>query len=348
VMPLNVSYLSDGVLTVSVMLTNGNGNSTATTLTVTKDTVPPALSVTLPATVNAASAASFAVTAYAEVGSTVRYTVSDGTTSLSGGPRSIPASGKWNVSTSLSSLKDGTLTISFTATDPAGNNNVSTGTVLKPPVAPPAPTLTLNAADDSGISSTDWVTSVRTPRLSAAAASGSYPGTTVALTVNGTAYSGAPLADGSYSVIATATDIAGNATSTSHSLVIDGVAPTGPFPLSGAKLVGATLWTNSLTPILQLSFTDGGSGAARMQLSTDGGVTFGAWQSYATSATITLPNADGVYTIVVRVMDAAGNVGSSSRSVGLKRTAPTITTSQTAPTNAGSYDVGGSLIFTYG
>jgi hypothetical protein len=111
--------------------------------------------------------------------------------------------------------------------------------------------------------------------------------------------------------------------------------------------VGTTLWTNSLTPTLQLSFSDGGSGLSRTAVSTDGGVTFGAWQSYATNATITLPNADGVYTIVVRVMDVAGNVGSSSRSLGLKRTVPTITTTQSAPTNAGSYDVGGTLVFTY-
>jgi hypothetical protein len=85
-----------------------------------------------------------------------------------------------------------------------------------------------------------------------------------------------------------------------------------------------------------------------MQFSTDGGASWSAWQAYSTSATVTLPAADGVYSVQTRVMDVAGNTSTSSQTIRLDRSGPAITTSQTAPTNSGSYDVGATLVLGFG
>src|SRR4029077_10110937 len=161
-------------------------------------------------------------------------------------------------------------------------------------------------------------------------------------------YTGQRLADGAYTVSATATDVAGNSSSAAtHTLLIDTVAPTGSFTIAGAKLVNGQLATNALTATVQPAFSDGGSGVARMAFSTDGRLTRAAWQTYASSAAVPLPSADGLYTVSVRVMDVAGNAVVSSQAVRVTRTGPTVTTTQTAPTNNGSYDVGGTLVVTY-
>jgi hypothetical protein len=78
------------------------------------------------------------------------------------------------------------------------------------------------------------------------------------------------------------------------------------------------------------------------------GVNFSALQTYAASATVLLPSADGVYTVTTKVVDAFGNVITETRTVRLDRSGPTISNTLTAPTNNGSYDVGTMLNVVYG
>src|SRR5262249_55714244 len=149
--------------------------------------------------------ASVPITATGEVGASASYTITDGTTTISGS-KSIPASGKWNLNPNVSSLKDGTLTLTVTETDPAGNPTVQTATIVKKTAAPPAPTVALNPLDDNGISSSDYITTVTSPRFTIT----TVTGTTTTTYVNGVVYTGQKLADGRYTVTATAADAFGN------------------------------------------------------------------------------------------------------------------------------------------
>jgi hypothetical protein len=327
-----------------VTLTNGAGDSSATTLVIMKDATPPALSLSLPPYINNANVTSVPITAFGEVGASASYTISDGTTTISGS-KSIPASGKWNLNPNVSSLKDGTLTLTVTETDAAGNPTVQTATIVKRTTPPPTPTVTLNPLDDSGSSASDYVTSVSAPRITVTAAAG----TTTTVYVNGAVYTGQKLADGSYTVTAVSFDAYGNASTGTapHTLVVDTAPPSGSFSIAGAKTINGQLAVASQSPTLQLSLSGTGSSLWQMSFSTDGGVTFSAPVAYAASATVALPGTNAVYTLVVRATDVAGNTATFTQTVRLDTVGPATSYTLTAPTNAGSYDLGTNPTLSY-
>src|SRR5262249_55638376 len=106
------------------------------------------------------------------------------------------------------------------------------------------------------------------------------------------------------------------------------------------------LATASPTLTLSMAFSDAG-GLAQMSISTDGGATFTAPVAYASTATVTLTSANAIYTVVVRVTDAVGNQFSASQTVRLDTVGPTASSTLTAPTNNGSYDLGTNPTFSY-
>jgi hypothetical protein len=83
-----------------------------------------------------------------------------------------------------------------------------------------------------------------------------------------------------------------------------------------------------------------------MAFSVNGGA-FSVLQPYSSSAGLTLPNVDGLYTITVEVFDMFGNSLFSTQTVRLDRAGPAISDTLTAPTNSGSYDVGTTLNIAY-
>jgi hypothetical protein len=177
-----------------------------------------------------------------------------------------------------------------------------------------APTVALNPASDSGVSSSDYITNVTAPQFTTTTPSG----TTVAVYVGGVAYTGQTLAPGSYTVTAVASDAYGNsATGTApKTLVIVTSPPSGSWSISGGQVVGGTLTTTSTTPTLTLSFTDPG-GISTMAVSTNGGTSYAAATAYASTVTTSLANGLGLYTVVVKLTDVAGNVGTYSQTVSL-------------------------------
>ncbi len=342
---VDVSNLVDGTITVSVTLTNAAGDSSATTLTETKYTVAPALQVTVPIVVNAATVNSFLIAVTGVGFDSLSYSITDGTTTLSGsrGGNGLPGSGKWSFSPAVGQLADGPLTLTVTEGDSFGNQTVYTATIIKAATPPPAPTVALNPLDDNGVSNSDYVTTVTSPRFNVNSAAG----TTTTVYVNGTVYTGQNLADGRYTVTAKATDAYGNVSSAGtapKTLVVDTTPPAGSFTITG-KAIGGQLTTASATLSLALSFSDAG-GLAQMAISTDGGATFGATTAYASTASATLPAANGIYTVVVRVTDAAGHQFSASQTVRLDTIGPTVGYTLSAPTNNGSYDLGTNPTFT--
>jgi hypothetical protein len=336
VVPLDVSYLADGPLTITTMLTNANGNSQTTTTTATKDTDPPPLQVSAPPYINNSNYTSFPITVYGEYQDTVSYTITDGTTTITSTRSSIPASGKWNANPNLSSLKNGAVTLTVTEVDPAQNQAMQTVSLYKQVATVAAPSVALNPSSDSGVSSSDYVTNVSAPLFVTSSASG----TTVAVFVNGVAYTGQTLADGKYTVTAVATDAYGNASATAtapKTLVIVTSAPAGGWTVSGGKTINGTLTTNSKTPTLTLSFSDLG-GISTVSTSTDGGVSWSSPVAYASSAGVALSAGDGVYTVSVRLTDVAGNVGTYTQSVRLDTTGPTISSSLSNPQSTIGYN----------
>jgi hypothetical protein len=320
--PIDASYLLDGPLTLSVTLTNGAGNSTATTLTPTKDTTNPPLSVSTPQYINNTNYTSFPLTLTGQQNATPSYSFTDGTNTVAATLPAFPAAGKRTANPSLSTLKDGTITLTVTEVEPSGNQTAVTSTIYKSTVAPTTPTVALNPASDSGASNSDYITNVTAPQFTVTGPAGTTP----TVYVNGTLYTGQVLADGSYTVTATATDVYGSVSAAGtapKTLVIATAAPTGSFSITGANSYNGQLYTNNKTPSLALSFTpETGTTMSTLAVSTNGGSTFGASQAYSSSVPVTL-GADGTYTIVVKATDVAGNTATSSLSVVLSTVAPT-------------------------
>jgi hypothetical protein len=263
---------------------------------------------------------------------------------VAGKKAAFPASGKVNAAPDLTSLKDGRVTLTVTEVEPSGNQTISTTTLTKATGTPATPTVALNPADDSGVSSTDYTTNVKAPRFTVTGQSG----VTATIYINGTVYTGQALTDGSYTVTATLTDPYGNvsqAGTAPHMLVIDTSAPTGSFTIPG-KVINGQLATNNKTPTLTLSFSDAGAGIANIQVSTNGGATYGAAQAYSSNVPVTL-GADGLYTIAIKLTDVAGNVTVVTQTVRLQTAGPTISASLSGPITSGWYDMTGDIIVSW-
>ncbi|MFI5377668.1 MAG: Ig-like domain-containing protein [Tepidisphaerales bacterium] len=314
---------SDGTSSYSVVAVDAAGNASAPSpaLSVTIDTVAPdTIAPTVPDLEDASDSGisntddltnnatpGFAVTA-PEAG-VVRLMV-DG----AAGP-AVQVAGPGMVRLTIASaLSDGAHQVSAAMEDLAGNQgprsttlSVTIDTVA--PAAPAAPDL--EAASDSGISSTDNITNVKAPIFDVGATpyfrfyrngtliSGGYE--------TGTSYTLAAQSDGSYSFTVAAVDAAGNVSALSPALAatIDTVAPTvSVTPLS----------TTDATPPLSGSASENlGMASVTVDGSTYSAIVNGTAWSLADN-TISPPLAYGVYDVAVTATDLAGNVASDTTS----------------------------------
>jgi hypothetical protein len=220
-------YASDGSKTVTLRATDAAGNVTTQTLEISIDTQA-AVAMTLPADtdLSATQLSSAALAGAAdgiEDGRPIAVTFSDGSASVVA--TAAIASGTWSVSgVDLSALADGPIAVNLSATDEAGNNASATSLAFLTldRVAPSLTPLTLET--DTGISSSDRLSSDLTPTISFAAEAGNLlaidwgdgqgfqaagigSGSAQAL-VGATQYA----ADGTKTVAVRATDVAGNVT----------------------------------------------------------------------------------------------------------------------------------------
>jgi hypothetical protein len=158
------------------------------------------------------------------------------------------------------------------------------------------------------------------------------------------------LKDGKLTLTGYVTDATGNAGpgGAKATSLKDTVPPAGTFTINGGgPVINGQLATANPTVSLQLAFNDS-VGLLAMAFSTNGGATYGSSYSYATSVSLTLPSADGVYTLAVAILDVAGNSAVFTATIRLDRTPPVITASLPAPTNGAYYDVGKKITLTYG
>lgn len=241
-----------------------------------------------------------------------------------------------NVSTyQLTGLIEGTIySVQVTALDTSGNesacSNEDSAAALPDPVdtTPPAPPSTpdLAAASDTGLSSTDNITTDTTPTFTGTAEAGSTVrifsdgGQVGSGPATGGAYSitTSALSPGTHSITATATDAAGNTSSPSGALsvTIDTTAPTAAVtePAGGTTVSGTVTVTASASDNVGIVGVDFFVGTTLIGTDTAGPYSV-AWN--------TTTVANGSHTLTARARDAAGNTATS---------APvTVTASNTSP-----------------
>jgi flagellar hook assembly protein FlgD len=258
----------------------------------------------------------------AQDGSTVTI-LSDG---ASVGTGTAGADGSFKIA--VSTLADGAHSITATATDSSGRTSVpSTAlSITIDTAAPPAPTIALAAASDSGTVG-DNATNVNTPTFTGTAEAGSTViiksdgtsvGTATASSSGNYSIAASTLTDGTHSITATATDVAGNvsAASTTLSLTIDTVAPAAPStpalaPASDSGTAGDNI-TNVSTP----TFTGTAEAGSTVTIKSDGTtVGTGTTNSSGNFSIATSALTDGTHSITATATDVEGNVSAASTAV---------------------------------
>ena len=106
-------------------------------------------------------------------------------------------------------------------------------------------------------------------------------------------------------------------------LALSWVAPDITPPAGSMAIDGGAAVTASTTATIDSAVTDT-SGAAFMKFSANDGDTWGPWQPYGATATVTLPAGSGTKTVLGDYEDGAGNVATMSASITLAADAPTV------------------------
>ncbi|MBK5540631.1 Ig-like domain repeat protein [Pseudomonas sp. TH07] len=250
------------------------------------------------------------------------------------GTASISA-GTWTYQ--LSGLTEGSTTYHAVIVDSAGNLGTASGnfSLTLDTTAPSASeTLAITAiSGDTGSSGSDFVTSDNTLLISGSLGTPLASGEGVQLSLDGGSTwfnasvsgsswsydnSASTLADGSYTLQARVVDAAGNVGQVAnHNLVVDTTAPTALVSIDSISqdsgISGNDFQTNDSTLMFFGTLSTNLPTGESVQISLDGGSTWhatevnGAGWTYDNTANV-LP--DDTYTVFVRVIDAAGNVGS--------------------------------------
>ena len=350
------STLGEGshTLTAKARDAAGNLSPASTGLTLVIDTTAPTTTIATSAfsadtgtsstdfiTKTAAQTISGTTSANLVAGEIVEVSIDNGA-SWAGAVSSVGAKG-WSLSGVTLSASD---TLKVRLTDAAGNAGtaISQAYVLdqNAPATPSVPDLA--AANDSGSSSSDNITSVTVGPYSGTADAGSMvtlydsDGTTVLGTATATGGSwsitSSALAEGTHTLTVKASDIAGNASAASSSLsvTVDTTAPTATIATMAfsADTGASSTDFNTTTAAQTISGTTSANMVAgeTVEVSMDNGSTWATATSSVGSNTwslagVTLTSSD---TMKVRVVDSAGNIGTVASQAYVLDTTPVPTT----------------------
>lgn len=253
----DVSSLADGTLTVTATATDAAGNTSVASdsKTTQKDATPPAKPVVSTVTnpITASNFTAVAVSGTAEDNASVTVTFTDGTNDVLA-DTSADSSGNWSVTgVDLTSLSDGTITVTAIATDAAGNDSVPSDAVTTPKhtVVPSAPqSLTITPGDSSldiswAAPATDGGSAVTSYTVTVTPHGSVTPAATVHPTADTTEVVVSSLTNGTlYDVAVTATNGAGTGPAVSGSSTPRTTpgAPTGVHVAAG-DTVATVSWT---------------------------------------------------------------------------------------------------------
>ena len=129
--PVDVSALADGTVSISVGQLDSLNNSATTNGSVNKDTANPTVALNALAAVNAANRSAYAISGTcSEAGRNVAVSVV-GSATVNASPVPLCTAGAFSTTVDISALADGTLSVSATHTDAAGNSATASTTVNK-------------------------------------------------------------------------------------------------------------------------------------------------------------------------------------------------------------------------
>ena len=340
----DLTAMADNGYTVQVSVSDAAGNRGSAAKAITLDTTPPVISfnaVAVDDVINSVEHAQAQIVSGSATGANVgdRLVITVGSHQYT---TTVDASGNWSVgvpASVISSLADGTATLSATITDSAGNSSTKTHDVV---VNTASVALTVNTiAGDDVINAAEAGTSLVINGSSAQFASG----TQVTVTLNGKSYTATIQSDGSwtttvpaadvgaltdgghYPVSVAAQDSAGNSASATHSISVDTTAPViGVNTLSGDDVLNAAEAQQPLTVHGSTS-----AEAGQTVTVTLGGKTYSATVANDGTWTLDVPAADlaalneGALTLTASVNDKAGNSGQTTHTLTVDTVAPTVT-----------------------
>ncbi|HAV1917685.1 TPA: Ig-like domain-containing protein [Enterobacter hormaechei subsp. steigerwaltii] len=345
----DLSTLADNGYTVQVSVSDAAGNPGSAGKAITLDTTPPTVSFNVVAgddVINSVEHGQAQVVSGTATGASVgdKLVITIGSNQYT---TTVDASGKWSVgvpASDISALTDGTVTLSATITDSAGNSSTQTHDVV---VNTASVALTVNTlSGDDVINAAEAGASLVINGSSAQFASG----TQVNITLNGKSYTATIQSDGSwtttvpaadvgtladgasYQVSVSAQDSAGNSASATHTISVDTTAPViSVNTLSGDDVLNAAEAQQPLT-------VHGSSSAEAGQTVTVtlGGKTYTALVANDGTWTLDVPAADlanlseGALTVTASVNDKAGNNGQTTLTLTVDTVAPAVTISTVA------------------
>ncbi|ENL2659076.1 Ig-like domain-containing protein [Enterobacter hormaechei subsp. steigerwaltii] len=345
----DLSTLADNGYTVQVSVSDAAGNPGSASKAITLDTTPPTVSFNVVAgddVINSVEHGQAQVVSGTATGASVgdKLVITIGSNQYT---TTVDASGKWSVgvpASDISALTDGTVTLSATITDSAGNSSTQTHDVV---VNTASVALTVNTlSGDDVINAAEAGASLVINGSSAQFASG----TQVTITLNGKSYTATIQSDGSwtttvpaadvgtladgasYQVSVSAQDSAGNSASATHTISVDTTAPViSVNTLSGDDVLNAAEAQQPLT-------VHGSSSAEAGQTVTVtlGGKTYTALVANDGTWTLDVPAADlanlseGALTVTASVNDKAGNNGQTTHTLTVDTVAPAVTISTVA------------------
>ncbi|MDX7142067.1 Ig-like domain-containing protein [Citrobacter freundii] len=345
----DLTAMADNGYTVQVSVSDAAGNTGSANKAITLDTTPPTVSFNIVAgddVINSLEHTQAQIVSGTATGANVgdKLVITIGSNQYT---TTVDASGNWSVgvpASVISALTDGTVTISATITDSAGNSSTQTHNVV---VNTASVALTVNTlSGDDVINAAEAGNALVINGSSAQFASG----TQVTVTLNGKNYTATiqndgswsttvpaadvgALADGaSYQVSVSARDSAGNSASATHGISVDTTAPVVSIAtISSDDVLNAA-------EVLQPLTVHGSSSAEAGQTVTVtlGGKTYTATVANDGTWTLNVPAADlanlseGALTVSASVNDKAGNNGQTTHTLTVDTVAPTVTISTVA------------------
>ncbi len=345
----DLSTLADNGYTVQVSVSDAAGNPGSAGKAITLDTTPPTVSFNVVAgddVINSVEHGQAQVISGTATGASVgdKLVITIGSNQYT---TTVDASGKWSVgvpASDISALTDGTVTLSATITDSAGNSSTQTHDVV---VNTASVALTVNTlSGDDVINAAEAGASLVINGSSAQFANG----TQVTITLNGKSYTATIQSDGSWTTTVPAADVgtladgasyqvsvsvqdsAGNSASATHTISVDTSAPViSVNTLSGDDVLNAAEAQQPLT-------VHGSSSAEAGQTVTVtlGGKTYTALVANDGTWTLDVPAADlanlseGALTVTASVNDKAGNNGQTTHTLTVDTVAPAVTISTVA------------------
>ncbi len=356
---IDVSALADGTVTFDVTATDQSDNTAAASITAQKDTVAPAVSLTsVTDPINAANAAAVAASGTGDVGATVTLVATDGNNSTTEYTATVAEDGAWSIDgIDVSSLNEGTLTYSVTATDAAGNSNTASMTATMDLTAPAVEVttildpITIANHTATSVGGTGEVGAT----ISVVASDGANSTTEYTTTVAGDGtwsiegIDTTDLADGVLTYTATASDAAGNtATSslTATKLTVAIAQITDPINAESAADVTVS-GTGEVGATITLVVSDGANST------TEYTATVGQDATWSITSVDVSELADGTLTFTATATDENDNTAATSMTAEKDTVAPSVAVAavtdpiddgnETATAASGTGEVGASI-----